>query len=175
MTSNTDNHLSNEDAIATSLERAGNLLATLGSMYNDGPDTFAVSNSYLMHTIVAVSEMLQAVQVAVRETWPSQAEEHQNSYVSEGEHPEDLPLAFAMESSYLSDADEAEQGNETTDLAFEPSDQFAKSYLDLLRKLTAAEIFAAEQQALAPPGTEQHLLPLLRNLREEFQKLNKVA
>lgn len=52
---------------------------------------------------------------------------------------------------------------------------FAQSYLELLRKLTAAEIFAAEQQALAPPGTQQQLLPLLRSLREDFQKIHSAA
>jgi hypothetical protein len=52
---------------------------------------------------------------------------------------------------------------------------FAQSYLELLRKLTAAEIFAAEQQALSPPGTPHQLLPLLRSLREDFQKIHSAA
>lgn len=54
-------------------------------------------------------------------------------------------------------------------------EEFAQSYLELLRKLTAAEIFAVEQQALAPPGTQHQLLPLLRALREDFQKLHSAA
>jgi hypothetical protein len=52
---------------------------------------------------------------------------------------------------------------------------FAQNYLELLRKLTAAEIFAAEQQALSPPGTQHQLLPLLRSLREDFQKIHSAA
>ena len=54
-------------------------------------------------------------------------------------------------------------------------DGFAKNYVELLRKLTAAEIFAAEQQALSPPGTQHQLLPLLRSLREDFQKIHSAA
>lgn len=54
-------------------------------------------------------------------------------------------------------------------------DGFAQNYLELLRKLTAAEIFAAEQQALSPPGTQHQLLPLLRSLREDFQKIHSAA
>ena len=51
----------------------------------------------------------------------------------------------------------------------------AKTYLELLRKLTAAEIFAAEQQALSMPGTSRELLPLLQSLREDIEKIHKVA
>jgi hypothetical protein len=54
-------------------------------------------------------------------------------------------------------------------------EQFAQSYLELLRKLTAAEVFAAEQQALSAPGSAPELLPLLRGLREEFQKMHSVG
>jgi hypothetical protein len=54
-------------------------------------------------------------------------------------------------------------------------DGLAQNYLELLRKLTAAEIFAAEQQALSPPGTQHQLLPLLRSLREDFQKIHSAA
>jgi hypothetical protein len=57
----------------------------------------------------------------------------------------------------------------------EKQEQFAQSYLELLRKLTAAEVFAAEQQALSAPGAAPELLPLLRGLREEFQKMHNVA
>jgi hypothetical protein len=57
----------------------------------------------------------------------------------------------------------------------EKQEQFAQSYLELLRKLTAAEVFAAEQQALSAPGSAPELLPLLRGLREEFQRMHSVA
>jgi hypothetical protein len=57
-----------------------------------------------------------------------------------------------------------------------PSEQFAQTYLELLQKLTAAEIFATEQQALNPnQSLQQPLLPLLRSLRQDIQKLHNVA
>ena len=57
-----------------------------------------------------------------------------------------------------------------------PSEQFAQTYLELLQKLTAAEIFATEQQALSPiQAQQQPLLPLLRSLRQDIQKLHNVA
>ena len=57
-----------------------------------------------------------------------------------------------------------------------PSEQFAQTYLELLQKVTAAEIFAPEQQALSPNLLQQQpLLPLLRSLRQDIQKLHNVA
>ena len=57
----------------------------------------------------------------------------------------------------------------------ERNEQFAQTYLELLQKLTAAEIFATEQQALSPNQPQQQLLPLLRSLRQDIQKLHNVA
>lgn len=47
-------------------------------------------------------------------------------------------------------------------------DGFAASYDDLLRKLTAAEVFAAERVHQGDPGP---LLPLLKSLRQDLGKL----
>jgi hypothetical protein len=74
-------------------------------------------------------------------------------------------------SSILADRQAAAENEERRVL----QDGFAQNYLELLRKLTAAEIFAAEQQALSPPGTQHQLLPLLRSLREDFQKIHSAA
>lgn len=63
-----------------------------------------------------------------------------------------------------------------TPLKSGPNEQFARTYLELLQKLTAAEIFATEQQALSPNQSQQQpLLPLLRSLRQDIQKLHNVA
>lgn len=77
-------------------------------------------------------------------------------------------------------ADVYEQEPEIPSAAITPklahSEQFAQTYLELLQKLTAAEIFATEQQALSPNQSQQQpLLPLLRSLRQDIQKLHNVA
>jgi hypothetical protein len=71
----------------------------------------------------------------------------------------------------------AEQPGEANNTYTAPVEEepFAQSYLELLRKLTAAEVFAAEQQALSVPGTSPELLPLLRSLREDLQKIHSAA
>ncbi len=101
----------------------------------------------------------------------------------------EIPFDDTFENN-IDDADPDADETETT-LVFEPrkaapraaevlksvpSEQFAKTYLELLQKLTAAEIFATEQQALSPnQAHQQPLLPLLRSLRQDIQKLHNVA
>jgi hypothetical protein len=53
--------------------------------------------------------------------------------------------------------------------------EFEARYQDLLKKVTAAEIFAAEQQALSPPGTQHQLMPILKSLKDDLLKIHAAA
>jgi hypothetical protein len=86
------------------------------------------------------------------------------------EKPEPRSQVIAQQNSAI-----FEEPQQTVPSQVQQQEQFAQSYLELLKKLTAAEVFASEQQALSAPGQSHDLLPLLRGLREEFQKMHNVA
>jgi hypothetical protein len=168
------------DFLANRLEKVSGLARTLGDLYVPDSESFAAGNSFIAHGLVAISTLLNDAQMSLEDlhsvcdlsvkTMPAQAP------------VVEAPMVFPPVTESWSpetNVEVSEPMDSATDFAFvQPvleDDQFAQSYLELLRKLTAAEVFAAEQQALAPPGSGQNLLPLLRSLREEFQKLHRVA
>jgi hypothetical protein len=165
------------DHVAATLDRINNLVSTLSGMYNRDQDSFAVSNSFLMQSLLAVSDLVADGRAAV----DNLRHEH-NALIDvavaaqmANELPDELPMADAMHGFHEERAapiEPFEKTDQPDQQGQAPSDEFAQNYLDLLNKLTAAEVFAAEQQALSPPGQEQQLLPLLRGLREDFQKLS---
>ena len=178
------------DVLAQQLDRVTGLVRTLGELYSPQQENFATGNGFIAHGLVAVSTLLVDAQNALESlhqvcdlrmtTAATQSETRTAPLDATAEDEE--PLVFPPdEQSWQQDVRVV--ADATEDTAAELSslspvaqdDEFAQSYLELLRKLTAAEVFAAEQQALAPPGSGQNLLPLLRSLREEFQKLHRVA
>jgi hypothetical protein len=179
------------DVLAQQLDRVTGLIRTMGELYSPQHESFATGNGFIAHGLVAISTLLSDAQGAL-ENLHQVCDLRMTSEVTRSEKDiaptdpvaeDDEPMIFPPEDQLWPQDDmtapEAEAVDDTTvAVASElpaQDDQFAQSYLELLRKLTAAEVFAAEQQALAPPGSGQNLLPLLRSLREEFQKLHRVA
>jgi hypothetical protein len=177
------------EVLATQLDRASILVNTMGELYNHSSESFAAGNGFIVHALVAVTTLLGDAKLALENL-------HRNCDLSvigsvaqdttSANEIHETPLVFPPEAEvWQSDmemlAEELLQSDDdVTQIAdasavTQDDSEFAQSYLELLRKLTAAEVFAAEQQALSPPGTAQNLLPLLRSLREEFQKLHRVA
>jgi hypothetical protein len=152
------------DLLASSLERASNILITLGSMFDTAKEQFAVSNSYIMHSVVAASELITNAQAASQAQTYFESVDDAKIFADE---TDDLVLVF----NSTSPPEQEPQADKTTEV----DDTIAQTYDEFLRKLTAAEVFATEQQALAPPGATEELLPLLRSLREEFEKLRTAA
>jgi hypothetical protein len=181
------------DVLAQQLDRVTGLVRTLGDLFSPQQESFATGNSFIAHGLVAVSTLLNDAQEALEnlhqvcdlrltET-PVQTATPEMQQMREDVEPTfDEPMVFPPTAPEWEDPKEhvlefqAEMPTApAAQVQIVQDDEFAQSYLELLRKLTAAEVFAAEQQALAPPGSGQNLLPLLRSLREEFQKLHKVA
>lgn len=181
------------DVLAQQLDRVTGLVRTLGDLFSPQHESFATGNSFIAHGLVAVSTLLNDAQEALENLHQvcdlrltdTQA---QSAAPEVPQMREDVEPAFDEPMVFPPTANEWDNPKEPVlDVQAETpvapmaqvqivqDDEFAQSYLELLRKLTAAEVFAAEQQALAPPGSGQNLLPLLRSLREEFQKLHKVA
>jgi hypothetical protein len=170
------------EVLARQIDRVSGLLRTLGDLYAPTTESFAAGNSFVAHGLMAAGSLLEEAHGALEQltvTAEAQFAEPPTPPIVYDDTQQDQPMVFPpIESLELGQHSESATIHLVSN---EPSatvvrdDEFAQSYLELLRKLTAAEVFAAEQQALAPPGTGQNLLPLLRSLREEFQKLHRVA
>jgi hypothetical protein len=154
----------NSEMLSSALERASNILLTLGGMFNAGNEQFAVSNSYIMHSVLAAADLLANAQATCTEQNYFESLEDTKIFA---EDSDDMVMVFSPSNELHEDMPPLDYGKS--------ADPLAQTYAELLQKLTAAEVFATEQQALAPPGSNEKLLPLLRSLREEFEKLRKAA
>jgi hypothetical protein len=175
------------DALATALDRVSSLLAVVGELYNSPTENFAGGNEFVLYAVSTASNLVVDARSALGDlhqncdltlVMPATLEEVvATAKVAEAasvvaapvsvETPVE-PLNWKIDSrSTSAEVPQQQPVNE--------QEQFAKSYLELLRKLTAAEVFATEQQALAAPGSAPELLPLLRGLREDFQKMHNTG
>jgi hypothetical protein len=170
------------DALALALDRAAGLLAVLGDLYNPSQDGFASGNAFVMHGLKTATSLLsdarsslldlhEGCDLVLRESTDIRAEQQP---AVEDEGPVVAFTRAAAEPSWVA-ADSASAPTPATVPSSSDQENFAKTYLELLKKLTAAEVFASEQQALAAPGTGTDLLPLLRGLREDFQKMHRAG
>jgi hypothetical protein len=171
------------DALALALDRASALLSVLGELYNPSHENFASGNGFVMHGLntanglltdarAALLDLHEGCDLVLRDTVQNVVD------VQPDLGAEEPVVAFtraSAEPSWVAATSPAAPPPAAP--AATPSDQehFAKSYLELLKKLTAAEVFASEQQALAAPGSGTDLLPLLRGLREDFQKMHRAG
>jgi hypothetical protein len=178
------------DVLAQQLDRVTGLVRTLGDLYSPHQDVFATGSGFIAHGLAAASTLLSDAQGALDNLHQvcdlrlnaAQSPPTTEDTSAEGVAAESEPMVFPPVEADWDDQQQLvmEAVAQAPDAPLSKmqavqDDEFAQSYLELLRKLTAAEVFAAEQQALAPPGSGQNLLPLLRSLREEFQKLHRVA
>jgi hypothetical protein len=181
------------DALALALDRATGLLAILGDFYNPANESFASGNSFVSHALTAASGLLMDARSSLMDLHDG-CDLVMRDSAADGEAGVEEPVvAFTRSSSvkvqsppptqtwpepdvvYQSPAPAQEQFQPAPARVMSEQEHFAKSYLELLKKLTAAEVFASEQQALSVPGTATDLLPLLRGLREDFQKMHNVG
>ncbi len=190
------------DALGDTLGRINTLLSAVTAMFEPDREAFAVHNGFVMHSLMAVQDLTLSAQSSLGKLHEAcdltllgsapeanEAEPDLATAEAQTEYTEAEPIPFAPLSAGARFVDEVTSSAANTEFSEILSDRpsikaeesramqegFAQNYLELLRKLTAAEIFAAEQQALSPPGTQHQLLPLLRSLREDFQKIHSAA
>jgi hypothetical protein len=176
------------DELAVALDRVASLIALLGGLYNTKSETFSGGNAFVAQSMVTATSLVDDARKALSDlhfgcdltlldhpdrgdilikttvTPTGHDTTTDNDPVAQGEELETV-LPTSSEPQEFSDLDQAQP----------KQDEFAKNYLELLKKLTAAEVFAAEQQALSAPGATPELLPLLRSLREDLQKIHNAA
>ena len=172
------------NTLISALERVQGLLRSLTTFYETPRENFVVDASFMMHAIriaetcvddaqSSLSDMMKHCDLTILPAVIDDAE-FADEIDDEPEEPETIPHGFAED---MHDAvDVVQPAVEVVNVStVKQKEEFAQTYLELLQKLTAAEIFAAEQQALSPGPDQQQLLPLLRSLRHDIQRLHKVA
>ena len=168
------------DSLALALQRSSGLLMSVGELFESDRERFAGGEAFVAHAISTVAEMLvearnaladlhYACDLTLLEPTQSDQVETQIEVAEDVANDDDVT---EPEHVYVPEIEKAAVNMQAPAAN---SDEFAQSYLDLLNKLTAAEVFAAEQQALSAPGTRPDLLPLLKSLREDLQKIHNVA
>jgi hypothetical protein len=153
------------DALGLALTRAEGVLAALVGCHDETRGGFVVADQFVLQSIAAVEGFIGEarsayVDVCARCDLSLTGEDALAPMpgFAEEPHPPIQPLQDTDVLPQLSSV-------QTSEL---PS--VAKSYDELLRKLTAAEIFAAER-GVAPADQTSALLPLLKSLRQDLERL----
>jgi hypothetical protein len=146
LTSNDNEHPA--EAIGTVLLRANSILTAVSTNFIDNRGHFAVNEPFVAQAVRAVEGLL------------TEAGAHLDRLYAEidlrwkGEAvPEELPATPSF----------------IRKTAIEP-DVPARTYDELMRKLTAAEVFAADLSE-----SENDLLPLLGSIKDELQRMRKTG
>jgi hypothetical protein len=169
------------EVLAKALDRANSLLSVLGQLFDADRESFTGGNTFVAHAIstsaglvsdarAALDDMHYSCDLTLLDT-PASGDEVMEMSFNTTQH--EIVTAQAANSVEVPDATPV--ATQTASPVPLQEEEIAKSYLELLRKLTAAEVFAAEQQALSVPGSSPQLLPLLRSLREDLQKIHTAA
>ena len=141
-------------ALQTALARASAIITSLSMAYDINRERFALSDQFLVQAVAAVENFLD------------EARGLAGGFTSHGfaELTETILPSLAR----LAPIAMAEAPAQSATAQAAPV--VAKSYDELIRKITAAEVFAAEAQGNTAAGNGP-LLPLLRSLREELHRM----
>lgn len=168
------------DVLAKALDRANGLLCAIGQLYDASRESFSGGNSFIAMSLSTSIELVSEARAALDEL---QFNCDLSLLNTSADNDSVMEVNFTSESASQPVEPEpivetfAEDRTPITAVASLPvkQDEIARTYLELLQKLTAAEVFAVEQQALSVPGSSPELLPLLRSLREDIEKIHSAA
>jgi hypothetical protein len=139
------------EAIGKALIRSTSILTAISTNFVDRSGQFAVNEPFVAQAVRAVEGLLAQATDELARLY----EDVDLRWKSETD-----PVAFPMAQAARPVAD---QEKEEVQLS-------ARTYDELLRKLTAAEVFAADISE-----SENDLLPLLNNIKVELQRSRKSA
>ncbi len=172
------------DQLGTALMRATGLLSALSACQDPSRNTFALPEPFVMQAVNALEGFINEARNAYFDLCTSAASESIAPAVREpepetvltetgqragGEAPEGAMGAALPDVFQLRRLDAAPSGGARASVA-DPAGEFVESYEALLRKLTAAEIFATER-GFVEDDRGGPLLPLLQSLRRDIERL----
>jgi hypothetical protein len=141
-----------QHALQMALARASAIISSLSMAYDMQRERFALSDQFVVQAVAAVENFLDEARGLA-----SGVSAH-----GFAESPDTVLPSLAKLSAVTPVEAPAASGA--------PVPVVARSYDELIRKITAAEVFAAEAQGNAIAGNGP-LLPLLRSLREELHRM----
>jgi hypothetical protein len=188
------------EMLGASINRASGVLSAAGELFSNTSNQFHGGNAFAAHAITTAHALLAEASSALAELYEvasSRAEkdaaaEAENQALIEALEAERARAESLAEHQLAQDIGDVAEGDlaeheeekvltwkvapderQTSRLSPSP-DEFAQSYEELLRKVTAFEVFARQQDADGN-GEDNNLLPLVESLKEDLIKLSRVA
>jgi hypothetical protein len=148
------------------LSRAAGVLSALTACHDATRGGFAVSDQFVLQAVAAIEVFIGDARTAYMDLCDRcdlrVQEQAPQAGASDITPPDANPVLPPL--PLRNDAQVADQ---ETPPAYE--EDIASNYADLLRKLTAAEVFAAERD-YTQQGERSALLPLLKSLRSDLER-----
>ncbi len=165
-------------ALAAAINRASGLLNAVGDLYTASSDAFSGGNAFTAHAVATAQGLLADAASAMTDLYEAMDERAATLEADRQVLEEALASAQAQVAAHLPvdesmHVDQLALAEHAAPVADHPADlreSFVESYQELLRKVTAVEVFAADQENRA-----EDVLPLVQSLREQLQELNRVA
>ncbi len=156
------------DKLALALTRASGIVASVANCFSEHDDNFAVNAVFIAHALRTVDTFILEAGTALNNLnrdydLSIPRAELEKPVVSEPV-VDVAPLTEDYEDDDLANSN-------VPDIHFTEQ---ARTYDELLRKVTAAEVFAATQDA-SEAQNKNDLVPLLTSLKEDLLRLRSVA
>ncbi len=148
------------DRLAVSLSRASGIVASVANCFNDHKADFAVTAAFVAHALKAVDSIILEASDALTDL-----NLEYDLAVKMAQEPE-IP---AKEVSGFF----AEDNHEAVSDDYDSQSDRARTYDELLQKVTTAEIFASN--SVTSDSAENELVPLLNSLKADLLRLRSVA
>ena len=152
------------EQLGLALDRASSILSTLTACYDSDKNRFLVSEDYVVQAIASIENFVGDAKF-------SHSLLSNTSFVPLENRTQATPFVEAFLANNTAETTMQVQG-----FAEEPTPppaplvEPAATYEELLRKVTAAEVFAAEGQSNEQGNANAALLPLLKSLKHDLRR-----
>jgi hypothetical protein len=172
------------ETLGSALNRVSGVLLAVGELYSPDDESFSGGNAFAAHAVttahgllVDASQALNSLNAKILQRAEIDAQLAADRAALEEElarlRRQAVTIALAQ-----AEASQAQRIDDVTakDHAAESGvEGFAGTYQELLEKVTAVEVFANDQDMQSSPEVQKRLLPLVEGLRNEINKLSRVA
>jgi hypothetical protein len=145
------------DRLALALTRASGIVASVANCFNDKGNDFAVSQAFVAHALKTIDLFILEASTSLVAL--------NSDYDLTIMRPPSQPLSTEFENAVASLAPAGATVPHTG--------QLARTYDELLAKVTAAEVFASNSDE--SDGTTADLVPLLNSLKNDLLRLRSAA
>jgi hypothetical protein len=145
------------DRLALALTRASGIVASVANCFNDKGNEFAVSQAFVAHALKTIDAFILEASTSLVAL--------NSDYDLTIMRPPSQPLTTEFETAVASLVPASDDDRRPGPLA--------RSYDELLAKVTAAEVFASNSDE--GEGTAADLVPLLNSLKNDLLRLRSAA